>query len=133
MPVGVMAEHKPSPAAGDLLSEVPRLEVALYHLLQSLVVVEGQVLSVSEQALQAVLDSVGHEQAPAGQRLEDPHVDVPGQRAVEDDLGAGQQAGHVTQVDAPDLLQPEAAAEAIEEEAAAVERANVTHEHEIEV
>ena len=68
------------------------------HLVQQLVAVAvgGEVNAIAEQlGLAVIAQVVGQQQRTARQRLEDAHVDVVADAAVEDDACSGVSAGHV--------------------------------------
>ena len=98
--IRVLAQHFGHPGRRDLLADLLAHQV-IRQLFQQLIglPVRRQVHSVLEELRQAVLlQVVGQQQRPAGQDLEDPHVDVVPDAAIEADSGRGVGTGHLVEV-----------------------------------
>ena len=99
MPVRVPADRLGPSGRRDRLAPVGVLEMITDHLphLPGLAV-GRQVHAVLEELGQAVLGQViGHQHRPARQGLEDPHVDVVADAAVEDDPAGRVDPRHVVE------------------------------------
>ena len=87
---------------------------------QRVVVVERQVRAIGHQRAEAVVDAVGEQRRASGRPLEDAHVDLVAQRAVEDEAGLAVDTRHRGgRVGARVVVEGEALGQAREQGAAA--------------